>query len=138
MPPRPRNRFSRKYRHRIGYEGEYQLIRTFIARCKPGYYAIRTPGSGTGKSTLKPDVLAVDGGELYAIEVKSTNGEEVIVPGEQVERLLEFSRMFVVKCPSCGHQIRPRPVIAVRFLRRGWVLREVDERQGSLLIKAGD
>ncbi|MCS7094365.1 MAG: hypothetical protein NZ988_00960 [Thaumarchaeota archaeon] len=137
MPPRPRDRFSRKYRHRIGYEGEYQLIKTFIERGKPGYYAIRTPGSGTGKSTLKPDVLAVDGGELYAIEVKSTNREEVIVPKEQVERLLEFSKMFVVRCPSCGHQIRPRPVIAVRFLRRGWVLRSVDELQGSLIIRAG-
>ncbi|MEN3048345.1 MAG: hypothetical protein ABDH63_06160 [Candidatus Caldarchaeales archaeon] len=136
MPPRPRDRSSRRYRRRIGYEGEYQLIRSFIERGKPGYYAIRTPGSGTGKTTLKPDVLAVDGGELFAIEVKSTNGDEVHVPREQVERLLEFTKVFVVRCPSCGLAIRPKPVIAVRFLGRGWVLREVDERTGSIVIRA--
>ncbi|MCS6788001.1 MAG: hypothetical protein NZ733_01765, partial [Aigarchaeota archaeon] len=89
------------------------------------------------KTTLKPDVVAVDGGELYAIEVKSTNRSEVHVPREQVERLLEFTKMFVVKCPSCGRAIRPKPVIAVRFLGRGWVLKEVDEQTGSIVIKTG-
>jgi len=113
VPRRPRDIFSRRYRHRIGYEGEYYLIRKLNDLRRPGYYAVRTPGSGTGKLSLKPDVLAVDNGELCAIEVKSTNKKEVYIPREQLERLLAFSRLFVVRCPSCGHEIRPKPIIAV-------------------------
>ncbi|MEM2614724.1 MAG: hypothetical protein QXO15_10980, partial [Nitrososphaerota archaeon] len=68
MPKRPSSPSSRAYRFRIGYEGEYYLMKKFTEKNQPGFYAVRTPGSGTGKM-IKPDILAVDNGELYAIEV---------------------------------------------------------------------
>lgn len=134
MPKRPRDRASRRYRFRIGYEGEYYLVKKFIQRGKPGYYAVRTPGSGTGKM-IKPDLLAVDGGELYAIEVKTTMGREVYVPEEQVKRLRAFAELFQVKCPSCGNVIKPKPVVAVRFLNRGWIFTEVDGSENSIVVR---
>ncbi len=136
MPRRPRDLFSRRYRHRIGYEGEYYLIRKFNDLKRPGYYAVRTPGSGAGKLSFKPDVLAVDNGELCAIEVKSTNKKEVYVPREQLERLLNFTRYFVVRCPSCGHEIRPKPVLAVRFLGRGWVVKDVSDVGEGITVRS--
>lgn len=137
MPRRARDTTRRSYRARIGYEGEYYLMRKFTDSGTPGFYALRTPGSGTGK-TIKPDILAVDDGELYAIEVKSTNREEVYIPAEQLERLVSFSRLFEVKCPSCGERIRPRPVVAVRFLGRRWVFREVERIDEPMVIKLKD
>jgi Holliday junction resolvase len=125
MPRRPASRYRRRYRLRIGYEGEYYLMRRFVDLGVPGYYAVRTPGSGTGK-VYKPDLLVVDGGELYALEVKSTNRERIYVRPEQLERLLKFTELFRVMCPHCGESFTPRPVLAVRFLTRGWVFREVD------------
>jgi Holliday junction resolvase len=136
VPRRPRDIFSRRYRHRIGYEGEYYLIRKLNDLKRPGYCAVRTPGSGTGKLSLKPDVLAVDNGELCAIEVKSTNKREVYIPREQLERLLAFTELFVVLCPSCGHEIRPKPMIAVRFLGRGWVIKEVSEVKEGMTVRS--
>jgi Holliday junction resolvase len=124
VPRRPRDIFSRRYRHRIGYEGEYYLVRKLNDLKRPGYCAVRTPGSGTGKLSLKPDVLAVDNGELCAIEVKSTN------------KLLAFTELFVVRCPSCGHEIRPKPMIAVRFLGRGWVVKEVSEVKEGMTVRS--
>ena len=134
MPPRPRDPMRRKYRARIGYEGEYYLMKKFTELGRPGYYAVRTPGSGTGK-VIKPDILAVDDGEFYAVEVKSTNKSEAYVPPEQVERLRRFAELFVVKCPECGAEIKPKPVIAVRFLRRGWVFREIGDEEESLVVR---
>jgi Holliday junction resolvase len=136
VPRRPRDIFSRRYRHRIGYEGEYYLIRKLNDLKKPGYCAVRTPGSGTGKLSLKPDVLAVDNGELCAIEVKSTNKKEVYIPREQLERLLAFTELFVVRCPSCGQEIRPKPMIAVRFLGRGWVVKDVSEVREGMTVRS--
>jgi len=69
MPRHPSSPSRRRYRLRIGYEGEYYLMRRFLNLGRPGYYAVRTPGSGTGKA-YKPDLLAVDDGELCALEVK--------------------------------------------------------------------
>lgn len=136
MPRRPKDVLSRRYRHRIGYEGEYYLIRRLNDLRRPGYCAVRTPGSGTGKLSVKPDVLAVDGGELFAIEVKSTNKKEVYIGRDQLERLLTFTRLFVVRCPSCGQEIRPKPLVAVRFLGRGWVIREVGEVREGITVRA--
>jgi len=109
---------------RIGYEGEYYLMKKFTSLQRPGYYAVRTPGSGTGK-TFKPDLLVVEAGELYAIEVKSTNRDSIYVRPEQLERLRRFAELFRVKCPHCEKEFGPRPVLAVRFLGKGWVFREV-------------
>lgn len=134
MPKRPSSPSSRAYRFRIGYEGEYYLMKKFTEKNRPGFYAVRTPGSGTGKM-IKPDILAVDDGELYAIEVKSTTREFMYVKPEQLSRLVSFSRLFEIKCRECGHKISPRPVLAVRFLGRGWVFKEIDDPTKPIFIK---
>jgi Holliday junction resolvase len=116
----------------MGYEGEYYLMKKFVSLGRPGYYAVRTPGSGTGK-TYKPDLLAVDDGELCALEVKSTNRDRIYVRPEQLERLLGFVELFRVKCPHCGGTFTPKPILAVRFLGRGWVFQEVSG-SGTLYV----
>lgn len=126
MPKKPRS-YSRKYRFRIGYEGEYYLFKKFTSLKKPGFYAVRTAGSGAGK-VAKPDLLAVDLGELMAIEVKTTNKSKVAVDGEQLQRLMEFCDFFVVKCPNCYHEIKPKPILAIRFLNKGWKFIEVSKK----------
>ncbi len=134
MPKRPSSPSSRAYRFRIGYEGEYYLMKKFTKKNQPGFYAVRTPGSGTGKM-IKPDILAVDNGELYAIEVKSTNRGFMYVKPEQLKRIVIFSKLFEIKCHECGHKINPRPVLAVRFLGRGWVFKEIDDATKPIFIK---
>ncbi|MCS7142562.1 MAG: hypothetical protein NZ920_02025 [Aigarchaeota archaeon] len=135
MPKRPKNPSARRYRYRIGYEGEYYLVKKFVDKRRPGYYAVRTPGSGTGKM-LKPDVLAVDNGEFYAIEVKSTTGHAVYLPPDQVRRLVEFTELFQLRCPSCNHLFKPTPVIAVRFLNKGWVFTKVNDVNERILVRS--
>lgn len=131
MPRRPRSPGSPRYKARVGYEGEYYLVQKFVVRGE-GFYAVRTPGSGAGKMP-KPDVIAVDDGELLAIEVKSSGKPYVTLNPSQVKRLLEFREKFVVKCPHCGAQIKPRPILAVRFLNRGWRFIEIPEGWGGPL-----
>lgn len=136
MPKKPRDASSPRYKARMGYEGEYYLIQRFASEEKPGTYAVRTPGSGAGKLP-KPDIIAVDGGELLAIEVKSSNKSYVTLNGLQVKRLLDFCRLFVVRCPRCGAEIRPKPMLAARFLRREWRFVEIPmEWKGSIILKA--
>lgn len=107
----------------------------FADRGEPGTYAVRTPGSGSGKLP-KPDVIAVDSGELLAIEVKSTNKSYAILNSSQVERLLEFCRLFAVRCPHCGAEIRPKPIIAARFLNREWSFAEIPlSWKGSITLR---
>ncbi|MEM0442764.1 MAG: hypothetical protein QXX19_01320 [Candidatus Caldarchaeum sp.] len=119
MARKPSNPNSPRYRARLGYEGEYSLLRKFVEVGEDGFYAIRTPGSGSGKMA-KPDMLAVDGGELIAVEVKSSSKSYAMLNSEQVSRLMEFVKKFEVKCPHCGERIHPRPVAAIRFVGRGW------------------
>lgn len=82
----------------------------------------------------KPDIIATDDGELLAIEVKSTRKKYAMFNKDQVDRLLEFCRRFRVKCPRCGVEIRPKPILAVRFLNRGWKFIEVPEGWDSSII----
>lgn len=135
MPKKPRNPSSPRYKARMGYEGEYYLIRKFADSGKPGTYAIRTPGSGAGKLP-KPDIIAVDSGELLAIEVKSSNKSYVLLNSSQVERLLAFCNRFVVKCPHCGAEIKPKPILAARFLNKEWSFAEIPmDWKGSIILK---
>lgn len=134
MPKQPKSPSSAKYKARVGYEGEYYLVQKFISAGE-GFYAVRTPGSGTGKMA-KPDIIATDDGELLAIEVKSTRKKYVMLNKDQVSRLLEFCRRFTVKCPKCGVKIKPKPILAVRFLNRGWRFIEVPEDwSGPIIVR---
>lgn len=81
-------------------------MKKFTILNKPGYYAVRTPGRGTGK-TYKPDLLVVEDGELYAIEVKSTNRASKYVRPDQLARLLRFAELFRIKCPTAAESSTP-------------------------------
>jgi len=135
MPRKPRNPASPRYKARMGYEGEYYLIKRFAERGESGTYAVRTPGSGAGRMP-KPDIIAVDSGELLAIEVKSSNKPYVILNSIQVRRLLDFCHLFVVRCPHCGAEIRPKPILAARFLGREWRFVEIPmDWKGPIMLK---
>lgn len=135
MPKKPRDPSSPKYKARMGYEGEYGLVKMLVESGKPRTYAVRTPGSGSGKMS-KPDIIAVEEGELYALEVKSSRKSYAMLSKEQVARLLDFCRRFGVRCPRCGREIHPKPVVAVRFLGYGWRFVEVPmDHKGSLIVK---
>lgn len=126
-----------KYKARVGYEGEYYLVQKFIS-AGSGFYAVRTPGSGTGKMA-KPDIIATDNGELLAIEVKSTRKKYVILNQDQVRRLQEFCRRFIVRCPNCKEEIKPKPILAVRFLNRGWRFVEIPQDwDGGIIVRADE
>lgn len=139
MPKRPSNPRSPRYKARLGYEGEYGLLRRFIEVGQTGFYAVRTPGSGTGKMA-KPDIIAVDKGELMAIEVKSSSKNYAAFTAEQISRLKLFVERFEISCPHCGGKIRPRPVAAVRFVGRGWRFYDLDKNFDGhgLLVKWED
>jgi len=137
LPKHPKSPSSVKYKARVGYEGEYYLVQKFIS-AGDGFYAVRTPGSGTGKMA-KPDIIATDNGELLAIEVKSTRKKYVMLNQDQVNRLLEFCRRFIVKCPRCGVEIKAKPILAVRFLNRGWKFIEVPgDWRGSIIVRVDE
>ncbi|MEM2910568.1 MAG: Holliday junction resolvase Hjc [Nitrososphaerota archaeon] len=133
MPKKPKDVLSPRYKARIGYESEYTLVKKLVSRGWPGWYAIRTPGSGSGKMA-KPDVIAVENGELYAIEVKSSRKSYVMLNREQVKRLLEFCRMFRLRCPHCGEEFTAKPVVAVRFMGYGWEFIQVPEETDRPII----
>ncbi|MEM3631097.1 MAG: Holliday junction resolvase Hjc, partial [Nitrososphaerota archaeon] len=112
------------------------LLKKFLNIEKAGFYAIRTPGSGSGKMA-KPDLIAVDNGNLLAIEVKSTRKDYIMLNKEQIKRIKEFCEKFIVKCPHCGKEFSPKPVLAARFLNREWKFLEIPmELEDSLIIKA--
>jgi len=130
MPRKPANPTSPRYKARIGYEGEYSLIRKFIDTGAKGFYALRTPGSGSGKMA-KPDIIAVDDGELLALEVKSSSKPYAMLESSQVSRLLEFVERFEVKCPHCGYRFHPKPIAAIRFVGRGWKFVDLSKHDAS-------
>jgi len=137
MARKPSSRGSPRYKARVGYEGEYSLLRKFVDTGEVGYYAVRTPGSGSGKMA-KPDIIAVDRGELMAIEVKSSGKDYAMLSRDQVSRLLEFVRRFEVYCPHCGNKFNPRPIAAVRFIGRGWKFVDLGSFDGKNLFVRWD
>lgn len=138
MPRRRRSPSSPKYRARVGYEGEYYLVRKFVSKGKKGSYAVRTPGSGSGKMA-KPDIIAVDDGELLAIETKTSRKDYVMLNKNQAERLTSFCESFAVRCPFCGRSFSPKAVLAARFLNRGWKFVEVPlDLHDKLILRLED
>jgi Holliday junction resolvase len=74
-----------------------------------GFAVMRAPASGSATERELPDVLAGDGNTFYAVEAKSSAGDPIYLPGEEVEALVYFSRNFGAK-----------PRIGVRFDREDW------------------
>jgi len=80
-----------------GSNAERELVEMLEA---VGFAAVRVAGSGCSKFPC-PDVLASNGSRVLAIECKSTKGHRQYFRKQQIEELLEFSRMFAAE-PMCA------------------------------------
>lgn len=89
-----------------GDRRERELVNTLDAE---GFAVVRSPASGSGTDRPQPDLLAGNGEQFYAIEVKSSSGNPIYIDGEELEALLYFSQNFGA-----------RPRVAVRFDREDW------------------
>ncbi|MFW6437362.1 MAG: Holliday junction resolvase Hjc [Halococcoides sp.] len=74
-----------------------------------GFAVMRAPASGSATGRDLPDVLAGDGDQFYAIEVKSSADDVIYLDGSEVESLVYFARNFGAK-----------PRLGVRFDRESW------------------
>ncbi|UUG47344.1 Holliday-junction resolvase [Sulfolobus islandicus rod-shaped virus] len=73
--------------------GKYYEYKTVEFLEKNGYKAIRIPVSGTGKQPI-PDIIAVKNNTIFAIEVKSTSQNYIIVENFQIDKLFKFCEIF--------------------------------------------
>lgn len=112
---------------RKGIRDEREIIHRLD---KLGFAVIRSPSSGAGTKLDRPDIIAGRKGLYLAIEVKSTRKEELYINRKSVEQLVRFSDKFGAT-----------PVIAVKFVHRGWFLFEpqnLDRKNKSFKISIRD
>ncbi|MCS7134582.1 MAG: Holliday junction resolvase Hjc [Candidatus Pacearchaeota archaeon] len=88
-----------------GFDAERELLHLLSLK---GFAVARIAGSGMMKET-SCDLLAGNGKEKYAIEVKISSKEKKYIEKKQIENLREFSKKFGAI-----------PLIAIKFLRKGW------------------
>lgn len=81
-----------------------------------GFAVMRAPASGSATQRELPDVLAGDGEEFYAIEVKSSAGDPIYVDGDEIADLEFFATGFGAK-----------PRIGVRFDHEDWYFFSPDD-----------
>lgn len=74
-----------------------------------GFAVMRAPASGSATPRELPDVLAGNGEDFFAIEVKSSGGDPIYIDGEEVTDLEYF---------ATGFGAIPR--IGVRFDHEDW------------------
>lgn len=82
-----------------------------------GLKAFRISGSGAGTGRDLTDVVAGDGVNHYAIEVKSSKRDRIDISSEQVEELRRFSKSFGAMPLVCVLFYRMSPV----FIRLSWL-----------------
>lgn len=112
-------------RKKKGYRVEQKLVK--LLSKKPGNYVFRIPVSGS-RANMKlkiafPDVFLVNNAEdrIVAFEVKSTSGNYVKVPKEQISKLFMFLNVF-------KKYNKREAVIAVWFFKeKKWVFRKIDD-----------
>lgn len=96
-----------------------------------GFAATRIPASGGATKSDRPDVLAGNGDECFAFEVKSSKKDTIYIRKEQISELLRFSFKFGAK-----------PLICVKFTRKPYTIFNVNllERtpKGNYKIKRED
>ncbi|MHA1278679.1 MAG: Holliday junction resolvase Hjc [Candidatus Helarchaeota archaeon] len=112
---------------KYGITAERQLVKLFWEH---EFGALRVPASGAGaKSYPKPDIIAGNGKNFYAFEVKTTNTEKIYLRNDEVQELVDFSETF-----GCI------PYVAVKFKKksREWKFFKVSDidrtRTGSYRI----
>lgn len=91
---------------------EYTVMNIFEEN---GYATVRTVGSGAGTKKPKPDIVASNGNNTYAIEVKQRNDEVLYITTTQVQELKKFSSVFGAT-----------PLIVFKFGRRPFYVVTVD------------
>lgn len=78
---------------------ERQVVKIFEEN---GYGAIRVPASGSRTNMDKPDVIAGNSRNYYAVEVKSTKNNYIYIRPEQIEELVRFSAKFGAEPLVCA------------------------------------
>lgn len=96
-----------------GARGEREVIDELEER---GFACLRAPSSGSSTDRELPDVLAGNGDDFYAIEVKRGGGERVYLDEHEIEDLKYFADRF-------GAQ----PLIGVRFDYGEWFFLWIDD-----------
>ena len=81
-----------------------------------GYASTRIPASGGATKSDRPDVLAGNGENIYAFEVKSSKKDNIYIRSEQIDELLRFSKKFGAK-----------PLICVKFTREPYTILTVTQ-----------
>jgi len=93
-----------------------------------GFAVMRAPASGSATPRELPDVLAGNGEDFYAIEVKSSSGDPIYIDGEEIRDLKYFASGFGAE-----------PKVGVRFDHEDWYFFLPDElyetRGGNYRVK---
>ena len=92
-----------------GSNAERELLKKFTEH---GFRAARVAGSGVNDES-PCDLLAGKAGSKYAIECKTSRKNKIYISKEQINDFLVFADIMGLT-----------PVIAVRFLREGWLFLE--------------
>ena len=74
-----------------GSNEERAVVKLFEER---GFGAIRVPASGARTKSDKPDVVAGNGVDYYAVEVKSSKNDYIYIRSEQIDELVNFASAF--------------------------------------------
>ncbi len=96
---------------------ERELVKLFTSK---GWRAARVAGSGVGDDSPCDIIAGKVGRKGVCVEVKSSRKETIYITKAQIEDFLLFSSM-----------IGTRPVIALRFLREGWLFIDPSDLRDS-------
>ncbi len=92
---------------------EERYLVNYLEKC--GFAATRIPASGGATKSDRPDVLAGNGENCYAFEVKSSKKDTIYIREEQIKELLRFSHKFGAK-----------PLLCIKFTRKPYTLMNVN------------
>lgn len=95
-----------------GSDAERELLHLLSER---GFAVARVAGSGMIEET-NCDLFAGNGKRRYAVEVKISSNHKKYLSKEQIGGLIKFASNFGLS-----------PIIAIKFLRKGWWFIEPDE-----------
>ncbi len=99
-----------------GIAAERKLVNLFWEH---DFAAIRIPASGAGgKKFPKPDIIAGNGQNYYAFEVKISDLDKIYLWNDEIQELISFSKHF-----GCI------PYVAVKFKKksRDWIFFRISD-----------
>lgn len=96
-----------------------------------GFTAVRIAGSGAGTKKARPDIIASNKVNVYAIELKSSSNNVINIKQRQVKELIRFSKDFGAI-----------PKIAIKFNYEPYYFLSVNDltptKYGNYKIKKSD